>query len=69
MFRTEYGQTSADWFVDREGVIHVFRVNSPDRVIDVPHGPALGECLEIMPRRLWDRIRYEYEQDRDQWST
>lgn len=61
---TELYGDSATWYV-RGGVIHVLRIRR-DGVETVHHdAPPLGKCFDLMPRPLWERIRYEYQ---GRWS-
>ncbi|WP_406280766.1 hypothetical protein OH799_15185 [Nocardia sp. NBC_00881] len=58
---TERDGVAATWFID-SGVIRVVSVQHQDgTTIQRPGAPSLGECFGLMPRTLWDRIRYEYE--------
>jgi hypothetical protein len=52
---------SATWFVG-DLVIRVLSVRLSDGAeTELPDAPSLGECFDIMPRGLWDRVRYEHE--------
>jgi hypothetical protein len=63
-YHTVYDGDEAVWFLNG-GVIHV------DYWITVDggepcelYGQELGMCFDSMPRRLWDRVRNEYEWSR-----
>ncbi|GAA5099880.1 hypothetical protein GCM10023319_63280 [Nocardia iowensis] len=60
---TELDRVAATWYV-RDGVIHVLRIRSADVDTVLPNIPTLGQCFNLMPRTLWERVRYEYEQTR-----
>lgn len=58
---SEYRGACAAWFV-RDRIIRVLSVRLSDGTeTELPDAPSLGECFDIMPRGLWDRVRYEHE--------
>lgn len=60
---TAQGATAV-WYV-HEGVVRVVSIVDADgRTTDLD-GEHLGGCFDIMPRRLWERVRYEYETSRN----
>lgn len=47
------------------GVVRVLWVYLNGTLTDLPDQPALGACYPgIMPRSLWDRVRFEYDYSR-----
>lgn len=61
---TEYDGITATWFA-RDGVIRVVGVRDTDGAETLFDGaPSLGECFDRMPRRLWDRVRFQHRDER-----
>ena len=61
---TQHKGHTATWYV-QDGVIRMLHVRSDCGCeTDFPGGPPLGECFDLMPRKLWDRVRNEYEWSR-----
>jgi hypothetical protein len=63
-YSTRDGASSARWIV-RGSVVHVLTmVDEHGRVIDM-HARPLGECFNDMPRALWEKVRMQFEIQRD----
>ncbi|MBF6393809.1 hypothetical protein IU443_28175 [Nocardia farcinica] len=63
-YSTRAGASSARWIV-RGSVVHVLAmVDEHGRVIDMQDRP-LGECFNDMPRALWEKVRQQFEIQRD----
>jgi hypothetical protein len=62
LFVTEAGDgTQARWYVFGR-TIRVAGIILPNGTPQVfENMPTLGECFDLMPRELWDKIRIEYE--------
>lgn len=61
---TQVGAASARW-VTRGGTVWVRVILDDDSELFIEPDRPLGECFDLMPRELWDRVRHEYECRRD----
>ncbi|MEV6320892.1 hypothetical protein AB0M45_06780 [Nocardia sp. NPDC051787] len=61
---TELNGETVVWRVEAE-VIRVLLVQRADgSSIRFRIPPTLGECVDLMPRSLWEQVRYEHERSK-----
>ncbi|WP_157172147.1 hypothetical protein [Nocardia pneumoniae] len=61
---TELNGETVVWRVEA-GVIRVLLVQRADgSSIRFRTPPSLGECVDLIPRSLWEQIRYQHERPR-----